>query len=329
MKKAIFLLALAALIVSAAMPIMADDATRFKTAMDQIIANLNSANYEAIYGMFNEVMAGKTPKEKAVGTFSTLVEKLGKVIKVSAPEVVTVDEARFVLTFERGIVDAQIALDSNDKIAGLGLGLRPPAAKVPDRQSTPLRLPFEGTWMTTAGGETPSQSYHVSGHPSQRFAYDFVVLGPDGQHYKNLGKKNEDYYAYGRKVLAPADGVVTDIVSGIRDNTPGRPNPFNMMGNAVIIQHKTGEYSLLAHLKFGSIAVGRGAKVKAGQLIALCGNSGSSVEPQLHYSLANSSTQVEATGIKTLFRRVKVTSNGETKIRTDYSPVKGDLVVQG
>ena len=110
MKKAIFLLALAALIVSAAMPIMADDATRFKTAMDQIIANLNSANYEAIYGMFNEVMAGKTPKEKAVGTFSTLVEKLGKVIKVSAPEVVTVDEARFVLTFERGIVDAQIAL---------------------------------------------------------------------------------------------------------------------------------------------------------------------------------------------------------------------------
>ena len=70
LKKAIFLLALTVLIVSAAMPIMADDAARFKTAIDQIVANLNSGNYEAIYGMFNEVMAGKTTKEKAVGTFT-------------------------------------------------------------------------------------------------------------------------------------------------------------------------------------------------------------------------------------------------------------------
>jgi len=317
------------LLIPVALAVLADDATRFTAVMDQIVANLNSGNYEAIYGLFNEVMIGKTPKEKAVVAFAALTEKLGKVTKVGPAEAVTVTEARFVLTFERGIVDVQLALDSDDRLAGLALGVRPLAAKVPDRQSTPLRLPFEGTWLTLWGGETPSQNYHVSGHPGQRFAYDFVATGADGLHYKNQGKKNEDYYAFGRKVLAPGDGIVTDIISGVRDNQPGVPNPFISMGNAVIIQHQAGEYSLLAHLKFVSIVVARGQKVKAGQLIGLCGNSGSAGEPQLHYSLANSPILVEATGIKTLFRQVKVTAGGVTKVKTDYSPVKGDLVSQG
>ena len=254
---------------------------------------------------------------------------MGKVTKVGPPQEVTVSEASFVLYFARDIMDARLALDSNDLVAGLQFKVRPPAAPVPNRQTTILRLPFEGAWVTLAGGETPAQNYHVSGHPSQRFAYDFAAQGTDGLRYKNLGKKNEDYYCFGRKVLAPAAGTVTDVISGVRDNNPGQTNPFVYMGNAVIIKHKTGEYSVLAHLKYGSIVVKPGLQVKAGQPIGLTGNSGLCNEPQLHYSLQNQADIVGATGIRALFGRIKVTRDGSAKTKTDYLPIKGDLVSQG
>ena len=34
-------------------------------------------------------------------------------------------------------------------------------------------------------------------------------VGPDGKTHKGEGRRNEDYYAFGRKVLSPGDGVVT------------------------------------------------------------------------------------------------------------------------
>jgi hypothetical protein len=43
--------------------------------------------------------------------------------------------------------------------------------------------------------------------------------------------KNEDYYAFGQPVLAPADGVGADVTTGVRDNTPGSMNPSFAGGN--------------------------------------------------------------------------------------------------
>lgn len=330
MKKTRILTGIACVILAvlalAIVPVSAQDEARFNAVMEQIVASYNSGNYEAIHAMFNEPAAATTTKEKTAAFFKGLADKLGRITKTSPPDVIDVMRASFVLYLERGIIDAQLILDSSDRIAGLVMKPRMPAAKVPDRQTSVLRLPFEGQWFTLWGGETATQNQHVVGHRSQRFACDFVVHGPDGKSYKNEGKKNEDFYAFGRKVLAPAAGTVVDIISGIRDNKPGQPNPYYLMGNAVIILHRPGEYSFIGHLKFGSIAVKRGDKVKAGQLIGLCGNSGAITEPQIHYSLMNSMSLSEATGIKTLFKRVRVTKNGSTKTVSDYLPVKGDLV---
>lgn len=319
--------AILVLLAAAVLPGLADeDEKKIAGVMGRIVEEFNSGDYEGIYGMFNEIMQSRTKKEDAVAIFTKLSGAFGKIVKVSEAQMLNPLEATFVLTFERGIVDARLLLDSGDKVAGLNLAPRPPAAKVPERQTVQLRLPFEGTWLVLAGGDNPVQNEHVQGHPSQRYAYDFVAAGPDGKHFKTEGKTNADYYAFGRKVLAPADGVVVEIISGVRDNRPGVSNPFVHLGNMVVIKHATGEYSLLGHLKYASILVSRGASVKMGQQIALCGNSGAVKEPQLHYSVMNTNNPVEATGIKALFRRIKVIRDGQASVKTDFMPVKGDLV---
>ena len=65
---------------------------------------------------------------------------------------------------------------------------------------------------------------------------------------------------------------------------------------------------------------------RRGDVLGLCGNSGNSSEPHLHYHLMNTGTMSEATGIKVFFESVKVTRDGTTQVREDYSPTKGDRV---
>jgi murein DD-endopeptidase MepM/ murein hydrolase activator NlpD len=99
------------------------------------------------------------------------------------------------------------------------------------------------------------------------------------------------------------------------------------LGNAVFIQHSQYEVSVLAHFKRGTIEVKVGDKVKRGQLIGLCGNSGNSSEPHLHYHLQNTPIIQDGTGIKCYYKKMTVLENGQKKSKTDYSPVKGETVV--
>jgi murein DD-endopeptidase MepM/ murein hydrolase activator NlpD len=73
------------------------------------------------------------------------------------------------------------------------------------------------------------------------------------------------------------------------DNVPGRPEEIMPTGNRVLISHGNREYSLFMHLKQNSIKVKTGQKVKAGQAVGECGNSGSSPAPHFEYRLQNSS----------------------------------------
>ncbi|NEW09210.1 M23 family metallopeptidase [Paenibacillus sp. SYP-B3998] len=93
-------------------------------------------------------------------------------------------------------------------------------------------------------------------------------------------------------MLAPADGTVIEVVSDIADNSPvGTMNAKQPAGNRVVIDHGNGEYSLLlAHLKMGSAKVQKGAIVKKGDLVGLCGNSGNSSEAHIHFQVSNNPT---------------------------------------
>ncbi|HWK90038.1 MAG TPA: M23 family metallopeptidase [Longimicrobium sp.] len=171
-----------------------------------------------------------------------------------------------------------------------GMLVRPEQAAEPSRfldyrTKTPLRLPFEGEWTVVWGGRTVEQNYHAA-VASQRFAYDLLVTR-GGRTHDGDGSTLEQYYCWGRPILAPAAGTVVGFTDGLRDQAPGQMDRANPPGNHVILDHGKGEFSLLAHLREGSVAVGAGDRVQAGQKLGECGNSGNTSEPHLHYHLQN------------------------------------------
>lgn len=115
--------------------------------------------------------------------------------------------------------------------------------------------------------------------PDQRWAYDFLV-----EPYLTGSSELTDYGCYGIPVVAPADGIITSAHDGEPDMLPG-VSPNNMeapAGNFVAIQMESGTYLLIGHLKPGSVLVEVGDRVKEGQILGQCGNSGNTSEPHIH-----------------------------------------------
>ena len=175
---------------------------------------------------------------------------------------------------------------------------------------TALHLPFAGEWYVYWGGRTVAQNRHAV-VPDQRFAYDFLILaeGRTGQSYRNHGLHNSDYFCFGQPIYAPADGDVVIAENDLLDNTPGEMNRKMVPGNHVILDHGNGEFSVLAHFQQGTIVVGPGDRVRTGQLLGRCGNSGHSSEPHLHYHLQNSGIFFRGEGLPIFF--VEYICNGK------------------
>jgi len=70
----------------------------------------------------------------------------------------------------------------------------------------------------------------------------------------------------------------------------------------IVIDHGNGEFSILAHLKRGSIAVKAGDTVEIGQFLGLCGNSGHAAQAHLHYHLQNSPVIFAGEGLPIQFQ---------------------------
>ena len=85
---------------------------------------------------------------------------------------------------------------------------------------SPYSLPFEGWWTVYNGGVDRKNSHSWS-IITLRYAYDLVVTDERRQMQKNRGGRLEDYRAFGRPILAPADGVVVEVTDGM----PDHPNP--------------------------------------------------------------------------------------------------------
>ena len=99
-----------------------------------------------------------------------------------------------------------------------------------------------------------------------------------------------------------------------------------LVGDCVMIEHRENEVSVLCHLQPGSIQVKVGERAKPGQPLGECGNSGTSSEPHIHYHLQHSPILQDGLGIKPVFQKVVVNRDGKTEIKTNYSPVKGDMI---
>jgi murein DD-endopeptidase MepM/ murein hydrolase activator NlpD len=70
-----------------------------------------------------------------------------------------------------------------------------------------------------------------------------------------------------------------------------------VIGNHVVVDHGDGRYALCAHLQRGSVDVRPGQRVKSGEQIARCGNSGNSTEPHLHFQVMDRSRPAFAAGL--------------------------------
>ncbi len=163
----------------------------------------------------------------------------------------------------------------------------PPAGRFADyKVKTQLKLPFAGDWFVYQGGRLIYQNADAF-RDAERYSVVFTVL-KDGLPFSGDGTKNEQFYCYGAPVAAPADGTVVMVNNTFADNSPGHSDQVMPNGNRVMIYHGNQEYSLLLHLKQDSIKVKTGDKVKQGDVVAECGNSGNSPVPHLEYRLQNS-----------------------------------------
>lgn len=168
------------------------------------------------------------------------------------------------------------------------------------KTKTSLILPFKGTWVVGNGGRSPKTNNHYSSK-RQKYAYDFVSM-----HVKNSGNKLEDYDAFGAEVIAPADGVIVQVIDGSIDMVPGERDTSVYPGNMVLIDHQNGEWSPLSHFKYNSIRVKVGDNIKQGDTLGLCGNTGNTSEPHIHYHLQDNVLLTQAKGIPAQFARILV-----------------------
>lgn len=196
---------------------------------------------------------------------------------------------------------------------------------------TDFILPFSGEWLVVNGG-IDKQTSHSWGIPNQRYAYDFFIVDAEGKSFSGDNKVVENYYCYGKDVLAPADGEVVSAVnkhpdSNVYGNGTAECKAHDIRGNHIIIRHSKKKYSLIAHLKPGSITVKKGQRVTQGQVIANCGNSGNTTEPHIHFQVSESKNFFASASLPIKFKNVIVKENSKT--RTEGYISRGQLVQNG
>jgi hypothetical protein len=170
-------------------------------------------------------------------------------------------------------------------------------------RSPPLGLPFRGKWRVGAAGRDRARNHHVD-FPPQRRAADLSAVDAAGNQHRGDGTRNEDYFGHGQEILAMADGVVLVAVDGVHENVPGERQEYFTPGNMVFLAHGDGFHSKYSHLIPGSVTVKPGDRVRRGQVLGLCGNSGRSTQPHLHVQGQDQPWTLDAWGIELMFENV-------------------------
>lgn len=256
------------------------------------------------------------------------------------PSDLPLDRLRFEFAFEtRGIepvrvASVEVAPWAHRPATRLTLPLDGPALVYDghDFYSHHRRIPLDAEFAKRAG---------LTSNPV-RYANDWTPVGPDGALSRGSLESVREWYGYGAKVRAPAAGVVVSAANDVPDNRVEKgelvlpeDSPKDLMraalGNHLIIRHREGEYSVLAHLRAGSVAPVVGDTVKRGQVVGEIGFSGDTgFHVHLHQMLITEPT-FSAEGLPSYFdgvQRVAVGS-GATPLGPVLNRVHldtGDLV---
>ncbi|MBS0001053.1 MAG: urea transporter [Cyclobacteriaceae bacterium] len=183
-----------------------------------------------------------------------------------------------------------------------------------------IGLPVYGKWFVSQGYDGS-----ITHRGDWKEAIDLVIKDAEGKTYEKAGILPEHYYCYDKPVVAPADGEVIDILNSVDDNRIGEVDLKNNWGNSLVIRHDAHLYSQISHLKLDSFKVKIGDRVKKGDILGRCGNSGRSPEPHIHF-------QVQSTpiiGSKTLeypLSHFISEKNGSLTYHDFDYPLEGSLV---
>ena len=282
----------------------------------------NSDDYLKLFELFSPEMKAALPIEQTTDFVKGLKSQAGKIQNREFTKYENGSYASYKTNFERALFSVNISLDKEAKINGLFV--RPfKESNLPklERNKSKLILPFKEEWTVVWGGDTKEMNYHIESE-AQKNAFDLVITGKDGKSFKTDGKTNDDYYAFGKELISPCDAEVVLVVDGVKDNKPGELNPTYIPGNTVILKTENNEFLFFAHFKQNSIVVKEGQKIKQGELLGLCGNSGNSSEAHIHFHIQNVEDLNIATGAKCYFDQIIV----NRELKEDYSPIKGDKI---
>ncbi|MDD3356879.1 MAG: urea transporter [Dysgonamonadaceae bacterium] len=183
-------------------------------------------------------------------------------------------------------------------------------------------LPFYGEWKVSQA--------HNGEHTHKgawRFAWDFIVVDTNDAQFKNSGNFAEDYFCFGKTVLAPFDGAVIETIDNIPDNKIGDINTRENWGNTVIIKHNDYLYAKLSHLKYHSVEVKTGDQIKQGEAIGRCGNSGRSPYPHLHFQF-QATPYIGSPTIDYPFSNYLLKEGNRYQLKTFENPLKDALIAK-
>ncbi len=184
-------------------------------------------------------------------------------------------------------------------------------------QRTRLALPVSGRWWVMAAHRL-GEDHAEDAVASQLYSYDLGVLGAELASYRGDPRRNASYLAWDRPILAAADGEVVTVHDGVAENEPVgmRPSwrdaqrrPEDLAGNFVVLRHEAGEHTAYLHLRPG-LALRVGARVRRGEPVGRCGNSGNSRESHLHIQLQDGPDPLRAAALPPRFGDFTLLSGG-------------------
>jgi hypothetical protein len=204
-----------------------------------------------------------------------------------------VDFARVQFQDRPGSVEARLSLSYREK----------------QMQEERLTLPVKGAWWVVQGPPCPRLGNSHCSYPSNIYALDLVPANGSCQD---------------QPIFAPTSGEVVEV----EDGHPNYPMPgVPDAGNHVVIK-ADGGYIVLAHFSPETITVGNGDKVRVGQPLGKCGNSGNSRGAHLHIHMQATpdiSAYFERQAIEMTFSNVRVRSlGGRCESKSNYSLRHGD-----
>jgi hypothetical protein len=92
---------------------------RFDKVANRLVESLNKRDYPAIEQDFNQNMMNALPLEKIKPIFESMATQYGKINKLDPAQFTGPDQAVYTSHYEKAVIDIKIALDNEDKIAGL------------------------------------------------------------------------------------------------------------------------------------------------------------------------------------------------------------------